>query len=69
MKRYEYDRDLGEDIPVEMKRVDFQFFLDTVTSSYLHNLNECNEEELNLTNGEDGLFDMNEYYEKTEQVY
>jgi hypothetical protein len=38
MKRY--DRDLCKKIPVETKKVDFQFFLDTVTSSYLHNIED-----------------------------
>jgi hypothetical protein len=69
MKRYEYDPKLRKEVLVETKKVDFQIFLDIVITSYLQNLNEQNEEELNLTNGEDGLFDMNEFYERTEQIY
>jgi hypothetical protein len=69
MKRYEHDRELQEDIAVEMKKVDFQLFLDIVITSYLHNLNECNEEEKNITNGDDESFDMSEYYERTDQIY
>jgi hypothetical protein len=68
MKRYEYDYDLHKEIAVETKKVDFQFFLDTVTSSYLHNLEESNNEELNNTNGNDQLFDMHEYYVKVEEI-
>jgi hypothetical protein len=68
MKRCEYDRDLRKEILVETKKVDFQFFLDTVTSSYIHNLEECNNEELNNTDGNDQLFGMNEYYVRIEEI-
>jgi hypothetical protein len=69
MKRYEYDRELHKEVLVETKKIDFQLFLDIVISSYLQNLNELNEEEKNNTNDDDELFDMNEYYERTEQIY
>jgi hypothetical protein len=68
MKRYEIDRNLFEEVPVEVKKVDFQFFLDTVTSSYIQHLENVNNEEIHNTDGYDYLFDMNQYYVKIEEI-
>jgi hypothetical protein len=66
-KRYECKG--REENIVEYKKVDFKLFLDVVITSYLEHLNNENEEELNLTEGEEGLFDMDEYYEKPDEIY
>jgi hypothetical protein len=68
MKRYEIDRDIHEEVPVEVKKVDFQVFLDIVTSSYIRHLENANNEEINNTDGYDYLFDMNQYYVKIEEI-
>jgi uncharacterized protein (DUF2164 family) len=68
MKRYEIDRNLFEEVPVEVKKVDFQFFLTEVTSSYIRHLENTNNEEIHNTDGYDYLFDMNQYYRKIEEI-
>jgi hypothetical protein len=68
MKRYEIDPVLREEVPVETKKVDFQFFLSEVTSSYIQHLENENNEEIHNTNGYDQLFDMHQYYVKIEEI-
>jgi hypothetical protein len=66
MKRYMFIPDLYKNIVAEKKMVDFQFLLDTVINSYIHNLDEVNEEEMFENDNE--LFNVNEYYSMADSV-
>jgi hypothetical protein len=49
MKEYEFDPDLRKEIPVKVEKVDFQTFLTIVTSDYIQNLENENNEEIHNT--------------------
>jgi hypothetical protein len=67
METYEHDSELDKDIPVKTEEIDFQTFLNLVTSSYLDNIKSCHEIAKNILDYDD-IFIVEEYKMEVNKV-